>query len=182
MSTRNWSRTGSARRGRVVGHATRLWIVGLLGGLYGCGGGASSQEVASDRSPLPASPDTLAAHLFNFAQDTVLAPLVADWPQLESKNVRSHTQEAESEREAVAMVYRVQLYTTKDLGTAQAVGKEAETDFGEKVQIDYEVPYYKVRVGVFASPQAAEPVLQEARRLGYKGAWAVRLRASLQAP
>ena len=180
MSIRNW-----CSRGHRVGARRRILVPALglvLCGFTGCGGGAASHDVAKSHSTLPALPDTLAAPIFKLAQDTVLEPLLADWPKVESKLERQGAQDSDRDSDTVAMVYRVQLYTTKDLNTAQAVGKEAKSDFGQDVQIDYEVPYYKVRVGVFNSPQAAEPVLQEARRLGYRGAWAVRMRASEKAP
>jgi hypothetical protein len=164
-------------------HGGDVLAFGLVIGCFtGCGGSAASHDAAQSHSSVPALPDTLAAPIFRLAQDTVLGPLLADWPKVESKQERPGSEASDRDSETVAMVYRVQLYTTKDLSTAQAVGKEAKSDFGQDVQIDYEIPYYKVRVGVFNSPQAAEPVLQEARRLGYRGAWAVRMRASEKAP
>ena len=40
--------------------------------------------------------------------------------------------------------------------------------------MDYEVPYYKIRVGNFASREEAENYLPAAREAGYKTAWVVR--------
>ena len=55
-------------------------------------------------------------------------------PAVESGDVT-----VEDVESAEAMIYRVQLYTTKDLATAQSVKDEAFTDFGEEVILDYEV-------------------------------------------
>ena len=177
MNTRTSCSSGPAAS---CAHALTLWAALLC--VAGCGGGAASRQAAESGTPPPAAPDTLAARLFDPAQDTVVSGLVAAWPQAESAGDGSNSQGADSDDEATDIVYRVQLFTTKDLSTAQTVRREAEKDFAQSVQIDYEIPYYKVRVGSFASPQAAEPLLQEARRLGYRGAWAVRGRASEQAP
>ena len=186
MITLTWCnarRLGRMRRMVSVGSQGLLVVAGIqLAAILGACGGSASKAVTVDQAPPPAPVDTLASRVFDFSQDTVLSPLVADWPRAESQGERAGSRQADTADETSEMVYRVQLYTTKDLGTAQAVSKEAKADFGQDVQIDYETPYYKVRVGVFASPQAAEPLLAEARSHGYTGAWAVRVRASEQAP
>ena len=149
-----------------------LWILALAA----CGG--SNVRVVDE----PAPPgqiypiDSLSLQVFSAKQDTVLAPLVAGWPEPARLD-----QEPEStfdpDAEAVLMIYRIQLFTTKELAKATAVRDEAAVDFGEDVRIDFETPYYKVRVGAYATAREAEPLLNEARRLGYRGAWAVRVRA-----
>ena len=149
----------------------------LIVWLAGCGGGGTSTSrapVLAESPPQPA--DTMALQIFSLAQDTVLTPLVAQWPQDDVSEVITELQ-PEVDGPAATMVYRIQLYTTKDLAQATAVQREAEVDFGEPVRVDYEIPYYKVRVGVFPSPREAEVLLRDARRLGYRGAWAVRVRA-----
>jgi hypothetical protein len=121
--------------------------------------------------------DTIAESVFSLAQDTAISPLLTAWPDQGGTAIEAEDSDTPLGSEAEATIYRVQIYTTKDQATAQAVKDEAEADFGEKVHLDYEVPYYKVRVGTFQTPQEAEPLLQEARSLGYRGAWAVRMRA-----
>ena len=39
--------------------------------------------------------------------------------------------------------------------------------------LDYEVPYYKVRVGSFGSREEAEEYQQRAKAAGYRNAWVV---------
>ena len=147
-----------------------------------CGGSAAPKTTSQVGAPAPAPPDTAAARIFDFKQDTVLAPLVSSWQREDSPRSRPGSEAADGESESESVVYRVQLATTKYLSSAQSARAKAETEFKQDVQIDYEVPYYKIRVGTFVSPQAAEPLLQQARKLGYQGAWAVRVRASQQAP
>lgn len=147
-----------------------------------CGGSATTQKAAQTGAPAPAPPDTLAARIFDFKQDTVLSRLVSEWPREDSPRSRQGNETSDGEYEAESVIYRVQLATTKDLSAAQSARAKAVTEFKQDVQIDYETPYYKIRVGSFVSPQAAESLLQQARKLGYQGAWAVRVRASQQAP
>lgn len=149
-----------------------------------CGAGKTApHSVQGEPEPVTyAPPDTLAAKVFDFAQDTVLSPLLTQWPREDTSSSREGDAPLD-EAEAETMVYKVQLVTTKDLGSAQTARTKAQGEFKQDVQIDFETPYYKVRVGTFSSPQAAEPLLQEARRLGYQGAWAIKVRAaSQQAP
>jgi hypothetical protein len=171
------SRREHRRTARAIGSPSGLALVWISLLMAGCGGSAT-QHTTQQGPQSVAPPDTLAARMFDLAQDTVLTPLVSQWPREEATHSRSGALPADSALDAETRVYRVQLYTTKDLTTAQNIRQEAAKDFKQDVQIDYEVPYYKVRVGSFASPQAAEPLLQEARRLGYRGAWAVRVRVS----
>ena len=69
--------------------------------------------------------------------------------------------------------YRVQLFTSKVYGEARRAVRVAEEIFDQPVYVDYEVPYYKVRVGSFADRDAAESYQQKARSAGYQNAWVV---------
>jgi len=141
----------------------------------GCGGSAAPPvSDAGSRPPRPV--DTLAVQLFTVAQDTVITPLVAAWPDSEPTAGNAGLPDR-AEPDAAATLYRIQLFTSKDRAEAAAVRDEAEGDFNTEVRVDFETPYYKVRVGAYATPQEAEPALKRARALGYRGAWAVRVRA-----
>jgi hypothetical protein len=118
----------------------------------------------------------LALQIFSTAQDTAIAPWVARWPTPEARDV-TVTESVFTPLEHAPVTYRVQIFTTKQMDAAMAVRDEAAALFGEEVRVDFETPYYKIRVGAFRSPRDAEPLLNEARRLGYRGAWTVRLRA-----
>jgi cell division protein FtsN len=119
----------------------------------------------------------LALKIFSVGQDTVLAPLFSLWPEptVESPEA-SPTVEPELPSPQ-ATLYRIQLFTSKNMAEAVSVRNEAALDFDAVVRVDFETPYYKVRIGSFATPQDAEAMLKRARQLGYRGAWAVRVRA-----
>ena len=69
--------------------------------------------------------------------------------------------------------YRVQLFTSKVYGEARQEVAVAEEIFDRSVYLDYEVPYYKVRVGSFGSREKAEEYQQMAKTAGYRNAWVV---------
>jgi hypothetical protein len=156
----------------------RIWCSLVLVAVASCGGGSAPVTERPLNADLHQAPrDTIAESIFSVDQDTAISPLLTAWPDHGGKEVEAVASDTPPGSETETSVYRVQIYTTKDRATAQAVKDEAEVDFGREVHLDYEVPYYKVRVGTYQTPQEAEPLLQEARRLGYRGAWAVRLRA-----
>ena len=69
--------------------------------------------------------------------------------------------------------YRIQLFTSKAYGEARYAHQVAEEIFDQVVVTDYEVPYFKVRVGSFGSREDAEEYLMRVRSAGYSDAWVV---------
>jgi hypothetical protein len=69
--------------------------------------------------------------------------------------------------------YRIQLFTSKVFGEARYAKQVAEEIFDRPVFMDYEVPYFKVRVGSFADRDGAEEYLMRVRSAGYSDAWVV---------
>lgn len=69
--------------------------------------------------------------------------------------------------------YRVQIFSSKVYGEARHEAKIAEEIFDRPLSIDYEVPYYKIRVGSFASHNKAEEYQMKAKAAGYTNAWVV---------
>jgi hypothetical protein len=155
----------------------RTWFSLSLGlvALTACSKGGPPVHVAQTPPSAARAFDSLALQVFSIAQDTVLTPLVAGWP-VAHEATASVDRASDPEHIQASWYYKVQLFTTKALAKAVAVRDEAEVDFGVKVDVEFETPYYKVRVGHFSAPADAEVLLSEARRLGYRGAWAVRLR------
>jgi SPOR domain len=76
--------------------------------------------------------------------------------------------------------YRIQLYTSKLYGPASKELNIAREVFDQKVWMDYEVPYYKIRVGDFSSRDEAEKYLPTVREAGYESAWVVRVNANIK--
>jgi cell division septation protein DedD len=72
-----------------------------------------------------------------------------------------------------SQVYRVQLFTSTIYGEARQAAVVAEEIFDRPVVVDFEVPYFKVRVGAFGSRDDAEVYQQKARAAGYDNAWVV---------
>ncbi len=71
-------------------------------------------------------------------------------------------------------VFRIQLFTAKEYGPAIREKNIAVEVFDQPITMDYEVPYYKIRVGDFRTREDAENYLPAAREAGYKTAWVVR--------
>ncbi len=82
---------------------------------------------------------------------------------------RYYTEENPSE------IYRIQLYTSKTFGPAAREEKIAREVFDREVYLDYEIPYYKIRVGNFIDLRKAEDYLIAAREAGYPTAWVVKV-------
>ena len=76
--------------------------------------------------------------------------------------------------------YRIQLYTSKTYGPAVRELNVAREIFDQKVWLDYDVPYYKVRVGDFSNRKKAEDYLPHAKEAGYSSAWVVRVNVNIQ--
>jgi len=76
--------------------------------------------------------------------------------------------------------YRIQLYTSKTYGPATREQKIAREVFDKEIYLDYEVPYYKVRAGDFATFDDAEIYLPAAVEAGYKNAWVVKVTVNVR--
>ncbi len=71
--------------------------------------------------------------------------------------------------------YRIQLFTSKTYQPAMTELNIAREVFDQKVWLDYEVPYYKIRVGDFADRESAEKYVPAAVEAGYSNAWVVKV-------
>ncbi len=76
--------------------------------------------------------------------------------------------------------YRIQLFTSNTYGPAAREMDIAREVFDREVRLDYEVPYYKVRVGNFAEREEAEAYLPAAIEAGYSNAWVVKVTTNIQ--
>lgn len=72
-------------------------------------------------------------------------------------------------------VFRVQVFTSRLYTEATAERVLAEEIFNLPVHLDYEVPYYKLRVGDFLTRDDAEEMISEIRSIGYRNAWVARV-------
>ncbi|MEW6411517.1 MAG: SPOR domain-containing protein [Candidatus Zixiibacteriota bacterium] len=69
--------------------------------------------------------------------------------------------------------FRIQIFTSKVYGDARFSVKVAEEIFDRPIFLDYEVPYYKVRVGNFSDREKAEDYMMRVKEAGYTDAWVV---------
>jgi len=77
-------------------------------------------------------------------------------------------------------VYRVQIFTSRLYTEASREKAIAEEIFNLPVYLDYEVPYYKLRVGDFTTRGDAEDMLPEIKAIGYRNAWVSRVILKVQ--
>lgn len=77
-------------------------------------------------------------------------------------------------------LYRVQIFTSRTYGPAVREQSIASEIFDKRVALDYEVPYYKVRLGDFENRRQAEDYLSVAKDAGYDSAWVVRVTLNVQ--
>ena len=69
--------------------------------------------------------------------------------------------------------YRVQIFLSDNLREAARVMAQARVEFTEEIYLEYDAPYYKVRVGDCQTEAEGQGLLKVAQDLGYRDAWLV---------
>jgi hypothetical protein len=165
----------------------RLLVAGLLIAIVlGCGrpdGGPSEERAKSETGAVdPRGVDPL-----ELASDREVIPAVQPRAgDITGRDalVQRHSTESETDGTEVphavlqadsvnSQAYRVQVHTGTLFSEARSEVAIAEEIFDQPVYLDYEVPYFKVRVGSFADRDAAEQYRQRAKGAGYANAWVV---------
>ncbi|RKZ24664.1 hypothetical protein DRQ26_07100 [bacterium] len=70
--------------------------------------------------------------------------------------------------------YKIQIYISLQQEDAQNVAETAQNKLDEKVTVEFDPPYYKVRIGNCVTSEEAEELLEKVKRIGYPDAWIVR--------
>lgn len=70
--------------------------------------------------------------------------------------------------------YRVQIFVSSNMESAQKIVSEAEEIFPREVYLLYDAPYYKVRIGNCLTRREGDLLQERAVRRGYRDAWVVR--------
>ncbi len=116
-------------------------------------GAAFSQQVKPAFSPL-------------LPQDTVIVPArvaitgsIGTVPEVKSGKENTPQQ-----------VFRIQLLTSNQYSEASFARKVAEELFKDTIEVAYDAPYYKLRVGQFVTRQEAERQLPRIQSFGYPNA------------
>lgn len=80
-------------------------------------------------------------------------------------------------------VFRVEIFTSRLYGEANRELAIAQEIFSLPIHLDYEVPYYRLRVGDFPTRSEAERMIESIRSIGYPNPWVARaIRKSQQPP
>ena len=73
--------------------------------------------------------------------------------------------------------FRIQLFATKDIESATVAKKEAQFVFADdslNIYVEFDSPYYKLRLGDFQDRDKAEQFREIAREKGYSSSWIVK--------
>jgi len=76
--------------------------------------------------------------------------------------------------------YRVQVFAGAARDGAEAVAAEARGKLGEAVAIEYQAPFYKVRIGNCVTRHEAERLRERVTEAGYEGAFIVETTIELE--
>lgn len=73
--------------------------------------------------------------------------------------------------------FRIQLFATKDIESATIAKKEAQFVFANdslNIYVEFDSPYYKLRIGDFRDRDKAEQFREITREKGYSSSWIVK--------
>ena len=99
-------------------------------------------------------------------------------PGAAGSRVTPGTHAPEAARTEALDGYRVQLYATPDLQSAETIAARARTAFRDPVYVDSQPPLFKVRVGDFLTRDEASRARERAVDSGYADAWIVEARVN----
>ncbi len=101
-------------------------------------------------------------------------------PEKEKQEVKSELSQYTSSRRSSAEQggwgFRVQIFSSLQQDEAEREAEEARKKISEDVFVEFDPPYYKVRIGNCKNSQEAEQLLSDVKRAGYPDAWIVRSR------
>ena len=159
----------------------------LVIGLTACG---SSKPVASDRSKQVKKPVTKASKKstltkqIGVSMDESFDPksLNDQWVITPPKTYVLNSQYKADQitifhnlepPEKVVMGFRIQIKSTKNYDEAVEILKDAQAKFFHEIYLDYEPPYYKIRIGNFTQKLEAENLKSFSQEIGYADSWVV---------
>lgn len=106
------------------------------------------------------------------AAKTIPQPVVEESLPVNETQMRPSKQISETQKtERAIWGWRVELFSSSDrLQSEQKAREAAELFKEESVYVQFDHPYYKVRVGNFTDRKEAEKLLSKARRSGFSSA------------
>jgi hypothetical protein len=143
---------------------------------------------ASSKKERPSSPDTESRSLLDETFDPLSLnddDLKFEEPEIKVKEesprylpmLELDTDTLQTPLNELMEGFRVQLLSTKDLENAtraKAIATEQFSDVRVKFYLEFDSPYYKVRLGDFKTRAAAENTRELVRSRGYPKAWIVK--------
>ncbi len=99
---------------------------------------------------------------------------------LAGPNRQAVTDTSQIEQPQYIQGFRIQIFASPDRQMALEVKQRAELFLEEDLYLEFEAPYYKVRVGDCLSFAEAETLLKKIRKKGYSDAFRVRTTIKLQ--
>lgn len=162
--------------GTMAKRILTLFVMGLF--FAACGGGKAvkkTEPVEDARKEMPSAkmnedfdPLTL--------QEPPL-PIVARQSSSSAAPAVSLPARADTAASGEVMIgYRIQILQTENAREARDAQKEAIFRLDADAYLSYNSPYYKVRIGDFATRHEAEDFMRIVMTRGYPGAWIVRTR------
>lgn len=171
-----------------------LLVLALITVVAACSGGAGAGE-ESKSEPTTVSTSSTKFDPLDLPQDTRIIPQLQPHKgeiigSGNTADTNSDTEEIKPAEPAkpikpqidslASQALRIQLHSTELFGDAKRERLIAEEIFDQPVYLDYEVPYYKVRVGSFSDRKDAENYLHKAKTAGYQNAWIVAVRVNVK--
>ncbi len=140
----------------------------------------TSEELASIPEPVPSSQDVrpssrASRRQANGAPVETSSAAEGQAPDGAEYSLRSAPSGGQTPRDgAPGWVWRVQVFASEDLRLADRKAKEATERLQIRAHIEFETPYYKVRLGDFATEVEAQTLRERAIQAGYLGAFRTR--------
>ena len=81
-----------------------------------------------------------------------------------------------SNTNSVEQIFSVQIFSSKSSLEAAEFFEKASSSLSDSVRVDYQPPYYKIRVGRCVGLDDGQAYLEKIKNMGYPNAWLVRAR------
>lgn len=153
----------------------RLFVVGfLLAAVLGAGSGCRRRSAApgaeaEPRAPAPTSPPAASGAKNDELSHVPQPPPPEPPPPAGAVNAGQGWTTPAPDR--MTYGYRVQIFASSQQKRAEEIAAEARTRFREPVYVEYDAPFYKVRVGDCITRAEADALKERASALGYEAPW-----------
>ncbi len=153
---------------------------------------SGSRETTSDRVQSSAKKDQLQADLLSMDVSGLINNLnfkIEPSSSLDSIKILTDTTlfskilksgESNPDKKETVQGWRVQIIASENVARANEVYNQAIFKFSEKVYIEFEAPYNRVRVGNCRTRTEAVQLLEVVQQNGFQDAWIIRTRIEIE--